>query len=304
MTLAAAVCAPFILQSVKAQRWWIYGQLGLAVVVVILIQLFPDQQALARGQASISGSNTIGVGRLLGAGTIIAVLHAICVRRARIFTAIVALGLGAALLIVGNRASFIAVVVTVICTALLSRRFSGVRLRILAVVSIGLACAATAVATGKVGSSSRISALLQGSDSTVLVSNNVRQSLLEVAIRTSADNPIGVGWGGLSSMPELASGLGENVYPHNVVAELFAEGGWLAGMGFLVFLSLAISRLRRVSETRINTLLLSLAIYWTVVALFSEDINGNRMMWISLALAFGIPAAGRAPKDRTVGTAH
>lgn len=285
LTAATALAALLIGSTRAGPRVWVAGQMLLALALLPLIVLFPDPASAARGQVSISGSNTIGIGRLLGAGVLVAVVYALAQRRRRLAFVASGLALAAALLLVGNRASFVSLLVALSVTGLVARRFAAQRIRILLTIVGGVIVLVFLILTGRLGAAGRLIAFLTPTEGPGGDSPTVREQLLSVALHRAWDSPLGLGWGGLAELPDLR-GLGESVYPHNVPVEIAAEGGWIATVGFLCFVSAALFRLHRRSSSTLGALLLALALYWLFASLFSEDINGNRMMWASLALAF------------------
>ncbi|WP_181424656.1 O-antigen ligase family protein [Georgenia satyanarayanai] len=269
----------------KGPKVWVTGQFLLALLLIPLIAIFPDHSSAARGQASIEGSNTIGIGRLLGAGVLVAVAYALVQRRHRLMFVGSGLVLATTLLLVGNRASFVSLVVALVTTGLLAQRFAAQRIRILFIILGGVFVLISLILSGRLEAAGRLRAFLTPTGGPGSDSPTVREQLLSVAVTQAWESPLGLGWGGLSDLADLR-GLGENVYPHNVPVEVVAEGGWIAAAGFLAFAVMALVRLQRNSTSPVGAILLALAVYWLSASLFSEDINGNRMMWASLAIGF------------------
>lgn len=122
---------------------------------------------------------------------------------------------------------------------------------------------------------------------------DARRYILDIASTETASHPFGVGWGGLE--PSLAPSA---QYPHNVVAEVFAEAGWIAGAAFLVYIAAALVRARR------DVLVLPLLTYWLLNALVSGDVNDNRALFafLGVAIALGGVAVTRADREGAQGS--
>lgn len=283
ITLLAAVAGAILLNSSASYRWWIGGQFIFALVTAILVYLLPNISANEAGEATIQGSSTIAAGRTIGAGALIVGLYIVLERRHRVI-GIACFGfLFGYLLLVGNRASLIALLGSVLGVCLFAEKFRSSLRRTFISLALLVAVPLALTISGRLSMASRIASLFD-EKSAGSTSNWVREQLLKVAVDSVFLRPGGVGWDGFKIIPEMSAGLG--TYPHNIVLEIFVDGGWVAGLSFLIFLLVAFRRLAQYSRGTAGTMLLALAFYWFGVALFSEDVNGNRMMWISLGLAF------------------
>jgi len=97
---------------------------------------------------------------------------------------------------------------------------------------------------------------------------------------------MGIGWGDFAQDSaighELANAQGV-AYAHNAFGEAFSEGGVLALVTFSIVVVLALHRLWRLSDRPRDAIVWGTAVYWMLNALVSNDLTGNRFMWISLA---------------------
>ena len=101
-------------------------------------------------------------------------------------------------------------------------------------------------------------------------------------------HPFGIGWGDFArespTAHEIANVQG-NAYAHNVFAECFAEGGFLALVAIAVVVAAAVWRLQRLSDDPLEAVVLGGLVYWLLNAQVSSDIVGNRFMWVTIACA-------------------
>lgn len=117
-----------------------------------------------------------------------------------------------------------------------------------------------------------------------------RQFLYDRGVRLALDHPLaGIGVGGFAT----SSIVYENqVYPHNIVLELAAEEGYTAVLLLGLLISAAWWARRRTPaglrspEAVVTGGLILLGLF---EAFASFDINGNRMLWFALGLAFALP---------------
>ncbi len=98
--------------------------------------------------------------------------------------------------------------------------------------------------------------------------------------------PEGIGWGQFSEQGLIGANAD---YPHNFVLELALEAGVIAALCFLLFLGVVLRKLWFNLE-RIGPQHFALLVFWAVTAMFSSDMNGNRVLLIIL---FGLFAAFR-----------
>lgn len=289
--------APFVLiTDHRAVRMFIRAQFGSALVAAPAVFILPSHYDIIRGQLGIEGASTISVGRIVGVGALIASLSFLRQARLRILSLAIALALLSVTLAVGNRASLLAYSASIVITVVYAKYFQ--RIRVAAIIGLGAATALamTLIISGVIRPSSRVQslfALMRSADGSV----DTRTTLSSLAAAASFDRPIGEGWDGFSKNDSVQLVLGATNYPHNILLEIVVEGGWLAGGAFIVYVVLALRRAHVRSDHPLGMTTLGLIVYWTTAALFSEDINGNRMMWATLAVGLVLPSVlGDAPR--------
>lgn len=108
----------------------------------------------------------------------------------------------------------------------------------------------------------------------------------------------GVGIGGYNTQLGAAD-IERGLYPHNILLELAAEMGIAAVLPFIVLVTLAFRGLTATlrghpspEQLALTMLLIATTAYLLANAMFSGDLNDNRMCFAALAACF---AAGRGP---------
>ena len=251
--------------------------------------LFPDADSLTNyGRLNIDGGSTISTSRALGAVVVFMFILTIApgVRRHwRLACLLAAAGSLTLMLLVGSRGPFLSVAITIplmIFTARLPARA-----RIAGLISLAVSIALILAYSARIESTGvrRVLTFLSGD-----ANNTSRSNLYNLASNEIIANPFGLGWYGFAHL----KGAYGFAYPHNIVLEIFAEAGWLAGIAFLAYAGLALVKLRVTTSTTYGMAFYGLAIYWLTAAQFSNDINGNRITWA--AMAFGFAELARRPR--------
>jgi O-antigen ligase len=251
--------------------------LGLAVVASQF--LLPDPAFLSTGRRTPLGLNSIGAGRVIGAGLVlvIAALTASGNRRRVLPLVLLALPLGFGLLLAGSRGP---VAGTAAALLFLLWRHPRLRLRL----KVGLT--GLFLVLGYLA----YSALLAAGARAVSGGGSGRSRMYADAIDVAIAHPAGIGWGNFYRyVPYIPSPSerGEPLYAHNIFLEFWIESGIAGALLFVVFLAVVGSRALR-QTTPLGSALGALALSLLVGALLSSDIIGNRMMWV----AFGAILAG------------
>ena len=144
-------------------------------------------------------------------------------------------------------------------------------------------------------SAARIAGTLTGSGT-----DTARLFLFRTAFDAIQTSPLGIGWAGFPHLADIQLASGSDfIYPHNLFLEIAVEGGWLAIGTVAVVLLILFRRTLATAADLPSALALGLATFWLINALFSSDINGNRMWWASFGLLCVI--AGRPPRGTADG---
>jgi O-antigen ligase len=168
------------------------------------------------------------------------------------------------------------------------------------VIGLGLAAAVIiALATGAGGLAGSAAvryrqSLLTTSPSAILRDRGQR---FDEGWRLAVAHPLGVGTAGYNA---LTGGL---QYPHNIILELASEQG-LIGVALFVALVIAAWRARRLTTLGPRSpeavLTGALIVLFFAESLFSDDINGNRLLWFALGLALAVRRLAADPVGQPV----
>ncbi len=251
------------------------GVYGLAVfgVLVAFVDLVSGVDIGARGSDVDSLLNPIAAGRL--AGTV--VLWTLFGRVRRITglgrAALVLMSL-AVLLSAASRGPLLALLIALGLTGLGFRALRGKML-----VGAVVAGVALIVGVGNLVLAESGDRILAGGDEG---GTGSRSFLWGQAIDAIKVWPEGIGWGQYSAEGKIGAAA---EYPHNFLLELAMEAGVIAGICFLLFFVMVLRKLWFEME-RVGPQHFALLVFWFVTAMFSSDMNGNRVLVIALFATF------------------
>ena len=292
VTLLLAI-APFYILRTQAQRrafLWTTVIIGVLTAGLVLIT-----GTTVEGYASrfiLEGTDTIGTARLAGAGGIICLVFALT-RGRRTSHRLVLITAGSGLTILafatGSRGPVLAAAVSLVFVALFSSEFKRYRIRVaVAVAAIGSLTFIIASAQSSEGFD-RILQYFSSADSSTLA----RSTLTSQALQTIAAHPEGIGWGNFSASNGLF------LYPHNFFLEVPMEGGWLAGILVAALLIAAGVRYFSISEDPTQAAMAALLVFSAINASVSSDVNGNRLLWVTMFTAFAMTRTPKQSESRT-----
>ncbi|MFG1608606.1 O-antigen ligase family protein [Actinoplanes sp. NPDC049265] len=296
ITLACAV-SPCLFVDPAAPRWWLGANVAGAGAMCIAAAVFPNQETWKLyGRLALEGGDTIGTGRVIGAGVVVLAALTISTSRLRALTLGAALAGFVGLAAVGSRGPLGGVIIATLGAMLLARRLRGRRAGALVGVSALAAVAWYLASYFQTGGSERIGQFLSGDSG-----DAGRNGLAAAALSRIGRDPLGMGWGGFEALGLTSAGRPLK-YPHNITLEIAVEGGWIAAAGFIALMIFALAGYVRNSRTPEGMAALALGTYWIVVAHSSSDVNGNRMTWISIAIGLATLGSGTLTKrHRTAG---
>lgn len=258
-------------------RWLAFG----GVAVTALAQYGP--QASIYDRLATAGGGTIGFGRATGVALVAVVALALAGKLPKLPALALAGLLAYSLVGSGSRGPLIAAGVAILFTVALRR--SDHRLRnTLLVGSLGAIGIWWAFERASSFTQDRILLLFadyQGA------SIDARSRLYRIAAEKAWEHMFGLGWGGLETFVYPLT------YPHNIVLEVFAEGGWLAGGVLTLALIAGFVRAHRLSSESMASAVIGLLVFYVVNAMVSGDINDNRAMFAALGLALALPGVLR-----------
>ena len=184
----------------------------------------------------------------------------------------------------GSRGPIVAALLGLGLLSVLGRQRLGRRALGRLVTGVALAAVvAASLSLAPSGSAHRVEAFFRGQYGG---SERYRVQALEGAWDLIPGAPAGLGWGRFATRVDLEKGL-DRQYPHNLIAEVTLEGGWLCGAAtLLVLLTALLAAWSRTGRPE-GRLALAGLVFYGVNALVSGDVNDNRplFMWVTAALA-------------------
>jgi O-antigen ligase len=281
LTLVCALGPCFLLATPRAQRLWLHLSVAVGVAMVAAAVVLRDMASWTEfNRLNLAGTNTIGTGRVIGAAAVVATIMLALAPGRRWWWAAVAVVCTGAVVMVGSRGPVLSLLVAVLVALFLGRVPLSRRATALSVGGVIIAASVWFVIESSLRHPKRIEQLFTGE-----LTDAGREDFLREALSAIARHPLGVGWEGFSFLPGILTNYGGRpLYPHNLVVEIFLEGGWLAGAATLVLAVLSIRGYILNSRTAESVAMLGLGVYWFAVAQTSSDINGNRMTWAMLVL--------------------
>lgn len=293
VTLLCVISGTVLLDGDRARRILAAATVGAAAVVAAATWLLPDPELLEIGRRSVTGANVIGVGRIVGAGVVVAAAYAVASAGWRRYVwGVGATAALAALLATGVRGAVLAAAAAFAAAALTAKSAGG-RLRAVTVLAAASAAAGWWLTRPDNATATRVAPLIAGD-----VDDDARRRLLGLAVEVAAQHPLGVGWGGFARYAAQIGVRGDLRYPHNVSVEIAVEGGWLAAAAWTVFVAVALVGLWRGARSPAGVAMFGLGVYWLTAAHTSSDVNGTRMMWITLGI--GLAARSRHAQTRPI----
>jgi hypothetical protein len=154
----------------------------------------------------------------------------------------------------------------------------------------GLAVALTALLAGSLaqapaGSLRRVEAFFHGQAG---ASERYRLAALQGSWNLIQAAPQGLGWGRFATDMDPEKGL-DRQYPHNLLAEVALEGGWLCGLALALVLALAVASAWSRTALPQGRLVFAGVVFYLVNGLVSGDVNDNRPLFLLVTAALCLP---------------
>jgi hypothetical protein len=141
------------------------------------------------------------------------------------------------------------------------------------------------------GSLSRVQAFFQGQYGS---SETYRVNALHASWELIGDAPWGIGWAGFATRVDPERGVARQ-YPHNLLAEVTLESGWICGaVTLLVLLAAAVSAWSR-SHLPGGRVVFAGTVFYLINAMVSGDVNDNRPLFMFVTSALMLCQARVAP---------
>jgi len=278
-----AALAPLLLVEEDGDRVRIMNAMAcfcLAITIGGLLGGGQDAQAVQRLQAF--GAGTISLGRATGLlFTYAALVLAGDTPLAGLSFGILVLA-GVAALFSGSRGPILAAAVVVTLLLGAGRMPLGARVpRLVWVAGLFALVAGSSLSLAPRGSLLRVQAFFHGQYG---ASETYRANALREAWRLIPDAPWGIGWGGFATRVDPERGLGRQ-YPHNLLAEVTLESGWICGITTLVILMAAMAAAWSRSFLPGAQVALAGVVFYLINALVSGDLNDNRPLFMFITSA-------------------
>ncbi|MFC5231331.1 O-antigen ligase family protein [Pseudonocardia zijingensis] len=292
ITVVAALAPLYLLTTPRRQTAFVALHVVVGALVAIGEVLFPAG-ATETIRLALQGAGTIASGRAVGVAIVVLLVLALTQRRHRALLCLGAAVLSYFLVGSGSRGPMLAVVATVVLVAVLvPGRGRAVRFLVLGVALLGLTWL---VLNSGLEGANRIRGTLSGEE----LGDESRFSIWGEAVATIRGTPQGVGWGDFWTV--LLPGARHNPdyvqYAHNAVLETAVEAGWIAAIALAIFIGASLWKLGRARGARAFALF-GIALFFTLNAMLSGDVNDNRNAWAALAVAWAVaPAERRAAAD-------
>lgn len=293
LTVGSALAAAALLDSEQ--------RVGRFLVACVLLGLAMTLTGRVTSEGMVAmNANHIATGRLLGLGIIgVAWLAARPGTKplSRFALLLPGAALGYGFLYSGSRGAFTALVAAFAITAVTALRLRRARRLVLTaatILALVTAAASVLVPESLAMMNRRLGQVDARSDSPA----GARLSLARDAWDVFTARPLsGAGVGGFGPAARAAE-AGRSIYPHNILLEIAAELGLPGIAAFLLLVWLAAGRIRRAlttagdqRRTALVLVVLAIAGYSLANAMFSGDLNDNRMLFAALGLCFALPRA-------------
>lgn len=238
-------------------------------------------------------SNPIWSGRFAGAGLIITAAALFARRRGMFLMLGSATIFSAALLLSGSRGPVVAAGLVIagmwaVTTWRAPRKSTG--LVAVALLVIGVASSLNVVPEPI---RARLAEGPQSLPSSSIL-DPTRAEYLSVAWEDITHSPGGIGWGAFDPK-DPTYGPSDEPYPHNVLAEVVVESGWLAGVLLIIVSGVALARTTRIRNRFHRLAIASLLLFFALNSLVSGDINDNGIFFAMIGVSF---AAAALPQQK------
>lgn len=282
LTFAASFAAAVI---IRGRTQMIHSMLlctayfGLAIAGLQV--LAPASASEFYGRDALEGSNTIAIARLTGVG-VVALMALMQARKLSLLWGLI----GCSALTVpivgsGSRGPLIAVLVSVaVMFALAKTERKVIRFALIATVGAVVSSALW----DRTNELARQRYLMLFSDDRGR-SVTIREHLLDRGTAIALDHPLGLGWGNLA--PQMGPYAR---YPHNILVEVAAEGGWVALLALVACWVIAWRNSIHQRKGLGGIAVFGMLTFWTINALVSGDVNDNRGFFIWVAIGLGLTA--------------
>ena len=284
VTVLAAIAPLYLVFAAERQRYWVKLIAGVGIALAFGLLVAPNDSNFWGGIA-LQGSNTIATAQLAGLAFILAFVGALAISDVRRYPlAVLCIGFAALVIATGSRGTLITAALTVIVALFVApRKGRLVRIYVLGTVFV---CGGLVLLLGGGAGATRILSALKG-ESDLFAS---RIGLWEASFRYISADPFGfgIGWGRFANAlkPSELLDSGPRQYAHNVILEVWVEGGFLPAVAVVILIVASLWQLARNANSFYGSALLLITVFAVLNAMFTGDINDHRLLWASLTLAW------------------
>ncbi|WP_158253988.1 O-antigen ligase [Cryobacterium sp. Y50] len=301
VTLFGLILAPVLVLTEKRRQFrFIIALLVVGFTASLYTLVFPETASAESNRLVFEGTNTIGTARIAGAALLICIVLVLA-RARRPQPTMGFLALAAPLMVVlvmtGSRGPQLALALALGLAIIASPQLRRHLRNLLPLALLGLAVIAAALSRGSDGLQKTIAFVAGGEDNSTLT----RVSLWSESLTAIPQLPWGHGWGDFNALAQLTtSELSEDMfYPHNLILEIFVEGGWLTGIVVVALVAATLLKGALSAVDPVRAIIFGLAVFSLTNAMVSGDINDNRLLWVTLAIIWTFPPVnGRFPAAR------
>jgi O-antigen ligase len=280
-TLLAGLAPLFLVESSED-----FGRMLNAIALFCLVIVLGAASGLAGGQHLMRleafGAGTISLGRASGLLFAYAALQILrgCPLPALPFALLA--GAGVIALFSGSRGPIVAAVASLGGLLVLGRQALGkpaLRLALAAVLFLGVLGFSASLAPE--GSLRRVENFAQGNYGT---SERYRLTSLQISLDYLREDPDGLGWGAFATHVNPLNGMGRQ-YPHNLLAEVTLESGWICGAWTLLMLVAASAAAWSRTASHGGRVVFTGLLFYLINAMVSGDVNDNRPLFLFVSSA-------------------
>lgn len=278
ITLLLALAPFYLLRTPGQRKAFLAALVGIGIFTAATTLLTGSVANEYSNRLSLEGSNTIATAQMVGAAAIIWFIAIFrggitATHRVALFATVCALAFVA--LASGSRGPVIGAALALFAALMLIPGFRAYRGRAAAgFVLVGSASALWAVMSGTDGFTRIFGFVSGGGDA----STDARQSLWAESWTIIQANPFGIGWGNFQSLGFT--------YPHNLMLEVAVEAGLTISVLLLIYVSTSAVRITKLCATTELAPFMALLVFSLFNAMVSSDINGNRLLWVMLSVAW------------------
>lgn len=297
LTLLASVAPLYLIRTREELRRFLSGFIFLCTVVATTALIVMLSQGGELERLMVLDATTITTGRSIGTVALVVALLWFEGHTNRFLAGVALIILPTLMVATGSKGPLVSLPLALIATLLLLRKKVRPYLRQLIPVSLlGAAVFWFTLPVIPWTSLFRVGAFVTGQ---ATGSETDRTSIWDDSLRGIAANPQGLGLGGFAS--KFGVGRGEiREFSHDIVLEVFLEGGWLTGSYFVFLFLLGLggvySAARKSTNTLIEEMLMAQLLFYFLNDMVSGELNDSKVLLAFMALAIG--AKGMLPNRR------